>query len=524
MAIENPKVLNVRIRNKYDSYEKWASSNLVLEAGEIAVAYTTVNVTVDNGTAQHPAILMKVGDGNSTFANLPWLSAKAADVNTYAKYADANFKSTIESWVSAKVQDTNTQYTLVKNGDYQYKLQSKEIGGDFTDTGIVIDLPNDTDAISALEELVGTEKVADQIADAIAVLDLENTYAAKEHTHTKSEITDFAHTHAKSEITDFAHTHATSEITDFDATVKAYDYATKTEAKGYADAKDEAIVAAKKAGDDAQDAVDALSETHATDKAALEASIGENAEAIAANTALINTILGNEDTNATDMNSIKDLVTWINEHGTEADAMVESIESNEQAIATLNGTGAGSVSKTVADAIAAENLSQYATDTELSALDTRVEAAESAIAALNATNGKVAAAEKADSATTAEKVGDIAAADVATKDEVATAKSEAIAAAKSETQTQVAELANEVSDNYDALLTLQSTVDELGSAANKNVDYFATAAQGAKADTAIQSVTSVAGNGIKATTTGTTVTIDWDSSVTLVFDCGTSAV
>lgn len=53
---------------------------------------------------------------------------------------------------------------------------------------------------------------------------------------------------------------------------------------------------------------------------------------------------------------------------------------------------------------------------------------------------------------------------------------------------------------------------------------YATAAQGGKADTAIQSVTSVAGNGIKATTNGTAVTIDWDSDVVLVFDCGNSGV
>ena len=40
MAIENAKTLNVRIKNKYDSYENWAASGLVLEAGEIAIAYT----------------------------------------------------------------------------------------------------------------------------------------------------------------------------------------------------------------------------------------------------------------------------------------------------------------------------------------------------------------------------------------------------------------------------------------------------------------------------------------------------
>ena len=80
MAIENGKLLNVRIKNKYDSYDKWVASGLVLEAGEIAIASTTVDVKVDNGTAKHPALLMKVGDGVKTFANLPWLSAKAADV------------------------------------------------------------------------------------------------------------------------------------------------------------------------------------------------------------------------------------------------------------------------------------------------------------------------------------------------------------------------------------------------------------------------------------------------------------
>ena len=37
----------------------------------------------------------------------------------------------------------------------------------------------------------------------------------KEHTHTKSEISDFTHTHTKSQITDFSHTHTKSEITNF---------------------------------------------------------------------------------------------------------------------------------------------------------------------------------------------------------------------------------------------------------------------------------------------------------------------
>ena len=54
------------------------------------------------------------------------------------------------------------------------------------------------------------------------------------------------------------------------------------------------------------------------------------------------------------------------------------INANTSAIGTLNGadTVEGSVAKKIKDAIAAENLSQYATDTELSALDARVVAVE----------------------------------------------------------------------------------------------------------------------------------------------------
>ena len=50
------------------------------------------------------------------------------------------------------------------------------------------------------------------------------------------------------------------------------------------------------------------------------------------------------------------------------------INANTSAIGTLNGadTVEGSVAKKIKDAIAVENLSQYATDTELSALDARV--------------------------------------------------------------------------------------------------------------------------------------------------------
>lgn len=82
----NEKILNTRIQLKYDSYEKWNSSSVVLKAGEIAIAHLGP-ANKDGSThasGQHP-VLIKVGDNTHTFAQLPWLSALAADVYAWAK-------------------------------------------------------------------------------------------------------------------------------------------------------------------------------------------------------------------------------------------------------------------------------------------------------------------------------------------------------------------------------------------------------------------------------------------------------
>ncbi len=48
-----------------------------------------------------------------------------------------------------------------------------------------------------------------------SVINELSQYSKTNHTHTKSQITDFAHTHTKADIIDFAHTHTKSQITDF---------------------------------------------------------------------------------------------------------------------------------------------------------------------------------------------------------------------------------------------------------------------------------------------------------------------
>ena len=156
MAIENAKTFNVRIRNKYDKYENWIASDLKLEAGEIAVAYTSVDVKDDKGAdVKHPALLMKVGDGEHTFAELPWLSAKAADVLSVCKN-----ETELTAFVNNVIADAG-----IASDDAMEALADRVTTAE--------------DAIAALEELVGDEKVADAIANAIKDLDLANNYDAK---------------------------------------------------------------------------------------------------------------------------------------------------------------------------------------------------------------------------------------------------------------------------------------------------------------------------------------------------------
>lgn len=484
MAIENAKTLNVRIKNKYDSYENWVASGLILEPGEIAIAYTTVDVKVDNGTAKHPALLMKVGDGEKTFSQLPWMSARAADVLSVCKnetdlkefingviassglatdsamqtltgkvttaegkitvlegemdavegkaaaneaaiavlnglvgdtkvatqianaIAELNLATTYEAkGEAAKVQTALNEYKNandakilehtnaisantnaiagIKDGaamdsfaDVEAALETKEaagaaaqalvdakayadgLAGNYDEKGAAATaetnakayadgLAKNYDAAGSaaqaltdakaytdaeITEWVGDKKVGVQITEAINTLDLPNTYAAKEHKHVKADITDFAHTHTISEVTGLQDA--------LDGKQAVGDYATKAEAQGYADAKDEAIAAALKAGQDAQGEVDAL-ETYVgvipegyTETSVISYINKKAEETLAAAS-------GNSTETAASVKAALDT------YKSENDAKVNA---NTEAVATLNGlVGDETVSKQITD-------------------------------------------------------------------------------------------------------------------------------------------------------------------------------
>ena len=378
-------LFNTRFQQKYGTHAEWTAANPTPKQGELCV----VVVPAETGAVvQEPTILFKVGDGINAYNDLNFTGAVAADVYDWAKAKDkpaysASEISGIGSYIAEYVEDTlgisvdtDTQYRINKVDDYTYKLQSKakgEADTAFADVStIVIPKYDDTGVtgrISALETLVGSTAVATQISNAIAELDLANTYAAKSHTHTASE------------------------ITDLDTTIKGYDYATKSEAQGYADAKDEAIAAAKKSGDDAQAGVDTLVGSVEGDDAKSARTIAQE-EAEAMKDAILGEgIKGTFDT-------LKEVQDWIEGDGVNATELTSAIAGEaairEQADADLGERidaidNHSHANKTVLDGITAEKVSAWdaAEQNAKDYADDKVEELDNSLAAI-AKTGNVA--------------------------------------------------------------------------------------------------------------------------------------
>lgn len=77
--------LNTRISLRYDTYENWdtvSGKAEILNVGEVGICA----VTLDG--AEQPTIMFKVGNGVSSFGDLPWTSGLAADVYDWAKASE----------------------------------------------------------------------------------------------------------------------------------------------------------------------------------------------------------------------------------------------------------------------------------------------------------------------------------------------------------------------------------------------------------------------------------------------------
>lgn len=236
MATE--KILNTRILLKVDTLENWNSSTLPLKKGELAFA--TVAASAGTGLTE-PVVMVKIGeDGVKTFKDLGW--------NFYAKASDVVAAAKSESALTAFVNNV---------------INNAGIATSEALTALTTRVTTAEGDIDALETKVGDKAVATQISDAIAALKLADTYEAKgEAAKVQTALNEYktsndaaiAGIKTGDVINDFK-----SVETELGKKQAVGDYATKTEAQGYANAKDDAIAAAKKAGTDAQESVNTLS-------------------------------------------------------------------------------------------------------------------------------------------------------------------------------------------------------------------------------------------------------------------------
>lgn len=292
------KVIKTRILLKIDTYENWMKSSLILKKGEVAICEVPTGDT--SGSSNYlPASLIKIGDGAHTFSELKWLQGVAADVPSWAKQAVPSIPATnitgLSDYIAGEIQDTDTQYTIIKgDNDYTYKLMSRAKGAEnFTTEVATLTIPDKTADINALKTLVGDVAVATQISNAIDALKLSETYevkgaAAAVKTELLGDAATEYNTLGKLEDAVIAAQTSADEKTTM-AAVEAKNYATKTEAQGYAtavvgtdadDADKDTVKGAKKYADGLNTAMD-------TRVDALEAAIGEGGSVADAITAEI---------------------------------------------------------------------------------------------------------------------------------------------------------------------------------------------------------------------------------------------
>lgn len=172
------------------------------------------------------------------------------------------------------------------------------------------------------------------------------------------------------------------------------------------------------------------------------------------------------------VDSVKDLIDYVDNHGAEVTGMKADIAANTGAITVQNAKIDNEVERL-------ENLIDEHAE--------RISSNENLLETLNIENGKVANAKQADAATDANKLGGVESSRYLLKTDAT---------------------------GYDNILTKTEAAGAYQPKGN-----YATSAQGEKADTALQQITTTANGGLVVTGTNK---VDIDTNVIFVFNCGDS--
>ena len=532
MATE--KILNTRIQLKYDSFENWTNENPTLKSGEVAIAYLTTAEAVKpvEGDTQHP-VLFKVGPG--AFNSLPWVSGLAADVHSWAKKSETEFTTWVKSLIKvtdidayskAEVNDklsanstADQKYakeyadSLAANYDPVGKAQELIDALDITDTAVTgkyvsavsqengqinvtrADLPtytlgtgsaNGTVAFNGADVAVkglGSAAYTDAKAyDAAGAADAVNN-ALETYKTSNNAAVEAAAAKGQQGIDDAAAALAKANEKTTMAEVEAKDYATKAEAQAMANDKDAAIKAAKDAADAAQADIDAFFAAASTGEAAID--------------------------------TLKEIQDFLNSDDGTVQTLIGDVADNKEAIADIvDGTTPVAKATNADKAADADRLGGAAAADYLKKADAP---------------GYADILTKTEAGTTYQPKGEYATAAQGAKADTAV-QPETLNNYYTKTQADAAFMDSTETDNaIDAkiiTLNLANTYEPKGAEANAKAyadslaGNYATKAQGAKADSALQEITTTANGGLKVTNKNQ---IDIDTDVVFVFDCGSAS-
>ena len=580
--------LKTRIQLKYDTLANWNASTFILKKGEVAIA----TIETDDPAQTHlQPIMFKVGDGTKTFSQLGWVSAKAADVYSWAKKSEAQFTEWVKTLIS--VDDINlTDYykktevnellktnseTDKKHADDAIKTAIESL--DVTDTAVTgkyvsavsevdgkIEVSREDLPVYTLSSGTANGTVAFNGAD-VAVTGL----GSAAYTNTNAYATAAQGEKADSAVQSVASgtANGTIKVDGTDVAVTGLGSAAYTEASAYATAAQGAkansavqkvTVLGKElsnggsvSADEAKTALGlksaAYEEASAFDAAGSAAAVlGTAADEATANTvygakaaaakaqADIDAFFAAADKGDAALDTLKEIQDFLDSSDGTVQTLVNDVAGNKAAIEDIvDGT------TVVAKATNAD------TAAEASGLNAAGVAAVKAVKVDNAVN--------ADKAADADKLGGAAAADYLKKadapgyDDILTktaaeagyqpkgSYATAEQGAKADTAVQPATLnsyytkteadaefmnASEV-DAKIAALNLATTYEPIGAESRAKTyadglaSNYATAAQGTKADSALQEITTIKNGGLKVTNKNK---IDIDDSVVFVFDCG----
>lgn len=381
-----------------NSLKKLAKLDEVSETELSTALATKINNKADKGTT---LAAYTIGDAyTKTEVNNLITSAKT-EVNGYTDNSITAAKSELVGTASGENASNKDDSTI--EGAKRYADQVLKDAKSYAD-GIVTGESGISKKVEALEAKHAEGKtVAEEVQAGINALKLVENFASK-------NAFDSHDANGVRHITADERTKWNKATTDVNALNGEESVAgsVKAIAKGYADGKDAAIKAAKTAGDNAQTAVDNLSAkvgtvpadktivqmiTDATyDDAAIKADIKKNTDDIG----VLNgseTIEGSVKKTVNDaindfatkisedgtVNTFKELVDYVAEHGSQYTDAIADIAANKSAIGTLNGTGAGSVKKTVDDAISALNIDDYAKSADVESAYVKKETGKSLI-------------------------------------------------------------------------------------------------------------------------------------------------